>query len=625
MTMTRLTDDLDLNGHHLRDWRYLSDMPQSGALTGQALMWDGTAWAPATIPSTGGTGLVSSVFGRIGDVMATNVDYAGIVGWEAFSLAIADGATFGNDVYVTSPTYLASVHIGADTDRRANLYMAGFSFQLVFPDARIVLDATLDLTAGLRVDSVVESTTDSGVSIEGVLLKDSVVNTDTINELNTDTGVTIDGMLVKDSQPYADVINEMTGAAGVTVDGVKLKDAQVYTDVVNEATAAAGVTLDGVKLKDSEVYTDVVREKTAAAGVTVDGVLLKDNGVTSTWSTVGAPKTNVSAAQTLTTSGMDFAAAYASYASTMALTAAAGTMTLGTLKSYDSNITLTNGTPTLFSMGVHPFASTLNAGGVLVTYTGSAAPVHFIFTNPNAAQAFADGYLSVDVAGTTGDVIAALTRARASGAANGVGYRGYAIDASGSTGTITGVNGMVVMSAGSTSTAVMSFDARIDGTAVAYDKRMSFRGSNHMLVRGGSLILATGTPATPNAVTTTHLTLTAGNSDLFVGGKAEIDGETFMDGNTSISVATTTSASYTAAAATVILANANSAAITVNLPAASGKTGRIYTIKKTDASANTVTVDGNAAETIDGATTKVLTTQYEVVRIVCDGTNWHII
>jgi Cu/Ag efflux protein CusF len=300
-------------------------------------------------------------------------------------------------------------------------------------------------------------------------------------------------------------------------------------------------------------------------------------------------------------------------------------MTIGTLKSYDSNITLTSGTPTLFSMAVHPFASTLNAGGLPLSYTGSATPVHFIFTNPNSAQAFAEGYLSVDVAGTTGDVIAAYTRARVSGAANGTGYRGYAVDAYGSTGVLVGVSGYTVISAGSTSTAVMSFDATVIGSAVAYDKRMALRGSNHVLLRGGSLVLATGTPATPNAVTTTHLALSAGNSELFVGGKAEVDGELFMDGNTSISVATITATTYTAAAATVILVDATSAAITVNLPAASGKAGRLYTIKKIDASANTVTIDGNAAETIDGAATVVILLQYAVVRIVCDGANWHIV
>jgi hypothetical protein len=74
-----------------------------------------------------------------------------------------------------------------------------------------------------------------------------------------------------------------------------------------------------------------------------------------------------------------------------------------------------------------------------------------------------------------------------------------------------------------------------------------------------------------------------------------------------------------------VVVDASGAARTMTLPAAASHAGRIYTIKKTDSSANTVTIDGNASETIDGATTKVLTAQFEVVTIQCDGANWHII
>lgn len=42
-----------------------------------------------------------------------------------------------------------------------------------------------------------------------------------------------------------DTINELTPAAGVTIDGVLLKDSQVTTDVILEKTANAGVTADG--------------------------------------------------------------------------------------------------------------------------------------------------------------------------------------------------------------------------------------------------------------------------------------------------------------------------------------------------------------------------------------------
>ena len=85
-------------------------------------------------------------------------------------------------------------------------------------------------------------------------------------------------------------------------------------------------------------------------------------------------------------------------------------------------------------------------------------------------------------------------------------------------------------------------------------------------------------------------------------------------------------ADYTATATdTTILVDASGAARTIMLPAASGISGRIYVIKKTDSSGNAVTVDANASETIDGATTYALSAQYKFVVIQCDGTNWHII
>ncbi len=72
----------------------------------------------------------------------------------------------------------------------------------------------------------------------------------------------------------------------------------------------------------------------------------------------------------------------------------------------------------------------------------------------------------------------------------------------------------------------------------------------------------------------------------------------------------------------VILANATAGAIVVDLP--SPVSGRRVIVKKTDASANTVTVDANA-DTIDGATTFVLNNQYDTVTVVADGSDWWIV
>ncbi len=62
---------------------------------------------------------------------------------------------------------------------------------------------------------------------------------------------------------------------------------------------------------------------------------------------------------------------------------------------------------------------------------------------------------------------------------------------------------------------------------------------------------------------------------------------------------------------------------TVTLPASSGRTGRIFVIK--NSGTGSITVDGNASETIDGALTQTLSTQWSRIQIISDGTNWKII
>ena len=75
----------------------------------------------------------------------------------------------------------------------------------------------------------------------------------------------------------------------------------------------------------------------------------------------------------------------------------------------------------------------------------------------------------------------------------------------------------------------------------------------------------------------------------------------------------------------VILCDATTAAFTITLPTAVGNTDKVFIIKKIDVSANAITVDGNAAETIDGALTIVLSLQYDTLFIISNNVNWFIL
>jgi hypothetical protein len=74
-----------------------------------------------------------------------------------------------------------------------------------------------------------------------------------------------------------------------------------------------------------------------------------------------------------------------------------------------------------------------------------------------------------------------------------------------------------------------------------------------------------------------------------------------------------------------LLCNATGGAFTVTLPVAAAHPGRVFTIKKIDASVNAVTIDGDGAETIDGAATYALTAQWQSVVLQCNGTSWFVL
>lgn len=67
-----------------------------------------------------------------------------------------------------------------------------------------------------------------------------------------------------------------------------------------------------------------------------------------------------------------------------------------------------------------------------------------------------------------------------------------------------------------------------------------------------------------------------------------------------------------------------SGSITATLPAAALSSGLRLTFIKTDSSANSLIIDGNAAETINGAATWTSAGQYSSITVICDGTGWFI-
>ena len=75
----------------------------------------------------------------------------------------------------------------------------------------------------------------------------------------------------------------------------------------------------------------------------------------------------------------------------------------------------------------------------------------------------------------------------------------------------------------------------------------------------------------------------------------------------------------------VVATTAGAAGITITLPAAASSQYKYYVFIRMDSGAGTVTIDANDAETINGATTYSMATQYDYCIIWCDGTEWLIV
>lgn len=76
----------------------------------------------------------------------------------------------------------------------------------------------------------------------------------------------------------------------------------------------------------------------------------------------------------------------------------------------------------------------------------------------------------------------------------------------------------------------------------------------------------------------------------------------------------------------VILVDASSGNVTVQLPTASSAENHDIIVKRTDGSANTVSIETDGTEEIDGSSaTKTLASQYDTTTLFSNGTAWWIV
>lgn len=83
---------------------------------------------------------------------------------------------------------------------------------------------------------------------------------------------------------------------------------------------------------------------------------------------------------------------------------------------------------------------------------------------------------------------------------------------------------------------------------------------------------------------------------------------------------------YSANINELVRCDPSSTPVTVNLPTAVGVDGQEIVIKNVTSSiANTIEINGNGLETIDGTTTQTLQSEFVSITVISDGANWLII
>ena len=81
---------------------------------------------------------------------------------------------------------------------------------------------------------------------------------------------------------------------------------------------------------------------------------------------------------------------------------------------------------------------------------------------------------------------------------------------------------------------------------------------------------------------------------------------------------------YTVTSAdTVVLADTSSGNFALTLPAASSVSNKVFRLK--NIGANTLTINTTGSENIDGDTSVQLSTQYSIIDIISNGSNYYII
>lgn len=201
---------------------------------------------------------------ELSDVSVSTLSISGVSVVTAVLLAGGESVDLNGEADALILDADADTSISAPTDDQIDIEIAGAD------DFRITANTFTALSGStIATNTIAETSAGSGVTVDGVLLKDggavfadaATVEVDTINEATSAAGVTVDGVLLKDG--IVGAIQAITGDGAITIQNAL---------VVLSKGSAAAITLAAPTAGTHDGRTITVVATSAQAHVITSGV-----------------------------------------------------------------------------------------------------------------------------------------------------------------------------------------------------------------------------------------------------------------------------------------------------------------------------------------------------------------